>query len=197
MMKERARLLIVSCDNVSRHSYEDAYAHPEVTGAKLSSKSTYPYTWGDVDTWDDYDRKAPIVTFRLRSQVDSRDDISPDGWPYGIKYGFRADDNDMIQHDDVTRYAKTLAAIDKGMRREHDDNGAAGSFGAYVLRLARLLRADAIVMMPARPWYSTTDTTAVYSMTDRPGRVVAHIDDMVRKARIACKRAVGKETAES
>lgn len=194
-MQPKDKLLVVFCDRPTRCS-DEAYAHPEVWGAAIRDGSTSPYTWGDIERHDYYDDKMHIGAFKLTSQIDSKEK-DRDDWPYALRYGYETAGNSLMTERDVHRFGKSIAAIERYLSRTKDEHGEASSFGVLVLRLARALKVEAIVLMPSRPWDMSTDTHLVFRLADKPGEAVWHINNMVRKARTECARLMGRVTEDA
>ncbi len=92
----------------------------------------------------------------------------------------------------MTRNGPSIAAIDRGLTRLHEQDGPVGSIGRYVVRLARVLKLDGVAVLETSQTGSFRDEISVRRCCRLPavGDAVHLIDTVVLELHEACTSRV-------
>jgi hypothetical protein len=190
-----SRLLLVYVDKPNppliysgeRH----AYAHPRILGAAMREDASQLSTLDDVDlSPSDFMHPMPMQDFEAKAQLDNRQSGAD---PYDIRYGYVVCGG-IIDARNVRRLSRPLAAIETGLARIERQHGSTSSFGVMAVRLAMVMKADRIVLMPPHPWSNSTTLGSRFSRNDF-GAAVSRIDSLVQQAWRQCRESCGESVA--
>lgn len=129
------------------HYGTDSYGHFDAVVMRQRGL-TPPERYGDLDVLHrgDDNRKAPLLDgFRFECQVDER---NPEA--YAWRWGYSAAHSSMFSPDDLARYGKSITAVERRLQRFYEQDGPADSVGRFVVRLARILKIDGIIVLETR-----------------------------------------------
>jgi hypothetical protein len=188
------RILVVHCDKPSQVSRMvgdvSAFAHPRVLGAL--AKVSSPATLSDIE-WSVYaDQDSPAIPFRdfqINGQICNRN-----AEPYAMRTGYRVPNGEpTVTYRDMERLAKPLAKLDRALTKLAMTEGEPATYGHYVVRVANVMKAHAIVLVPSRGWSDSMPVDNVFR-ADSFGRAVFYINrqtaDMAKACRVACGEPV-------
>jgi len=190
-MQEKAKLLIVWADLPMQLGSDMAFAHVYARGAVLRSgamtvESSSDFYYEGVP--QNKPREIPLENFSLSAQVDDRR-----AEPYALRYGYKPTDTGMeeiITARDMEEYARPLQRIEAKLREFDENVGPASTFGHLILRLARILHVDYVVIMPSRPWSGTTEPRSRIDLGNFASSVVASVNNVVAEAHNICASKV-------
>ena len=173
----------------------DAYAHFDALvmrrNAGMSDGHYGNYTVL-LDWADEKPRTPCLYNFRVQCQTDDR---KPEA--YAWQWGYQPENGSIFGARDMERYGPSIAAIKRGLDRMHREDGPPEGAGRFVVRLARVLKLDGIVLLETSQTSSFRDaleTGRKIGPSDY-GDVVRGIDNLVVELHRACARRVGKIAA--
>ena len=111
----------------------------------LSNRAKGSPTYGDyrvLGQGDDGRKTLRLDRFRFQCQIDGRRDES-----YAWQWGYQPANGSIFGPRDMELYGQSIAAINRGLDRSYREDGAAEGVGRFVVRLARVLKLDAIVLL--------------------------------------------------
>ncbi len=172
----------------------DAYAHFDalvmrrVCGARCGRYSDYRVSYSDGD-------KGPLPrheNFRFQCQTDDRHAES-----YAWKWGYQPSSGSIFTARDLGHCARSITIIDRALTRMEREDGPAGSVGRFVVRLARILKLDGIVVIGTSPHGSFRDATEIRSQIEprHYADAMRLVDSLVVELHQACAERVGKIAA--
>ncbi len=173
----------------------DAYAHFDAV--VMRRRANLPGAcYGDYTVllnWADEPPRTPcLYNFRVRCQTDDRKAEA-----YGWEWGYQPEHGSIFGVRDMERYGPSLGAIKRGLDRMHREDGPAEGTGRFVVRLARVLKLDGIVLLETSPTSGFRD-----ALETRPrigpkdyGDAVRDIDALVLELHRACAKRVGRIAA--
>ncbi len=169
----------------------EAYAHFDALAMRSEDGRT-PDRYGDLQVFgrgDDERTRLHLDGFRAGCQVDDRHADA-----YGWFWGYRPARGEAFTVDDMTRNGSSIAAIDRGLTRLHEQDGPVGSIGRYVVRLARVLRLDGVAVLETSQTGSFRDEMTVRRCCRLPavGDAVHLIDTVVLELHEACAARVSR-----
>lgn len=179
------RDLLVVRPWVAQFIGNESYGHFDAI--VMRQRNTAPAErYGDLDILHrgDDPGKAPLLDgFRFECQVDER---RPDA--YAWQWGYATTQSSMFTAGDVARYGKSIAAIERGLHRVAETDGRADSVGRFVVRLARLLRVDGIIIIETRTGgsFGAGLTLRYSSLAPEFGTILRRIDDLQAELQAAC-----------
>jgi hypothetical protein len=173
----------------------DAYAHFDAI--VMRRRASLPGAcYGDYTVLLDWAGEQPrtpcLFNFRVRCQTDDRRAEA-----YGWEWGYQPEHGSIFSLRDMERYGPSLGAIKRGLDRMHREDGPAEGAGRFVVRVARVLKLDGIVLLE-------TSQTGSFHDALRTGRrigpsdygdAVRDIDALVLELHRACATRVGKVAA--
>jgi len=137
-------------------------------------------------------RTPCLFNFRARCQTDDRRAEA-----YGWEWGYQPEHGSIFSLRDMERYGPSLGAIKRGLDRMHRKDGPAEGAGRFVVRVARVLKLDGIVLLETSQTGSFHD-----ALRTRPrispkdyGDAVRDIDALVLELHRVCATRVGKVAA--
>jgi len=94
-------------------------------------------------------------------------------------------------------YGPSIAAINRGLDRSYREDGAAEEVGRYVVRLARVLKLDAIVLLETSQSGSFRDGLDVARSIEPAdyGEAIRSIEGLVNGLHRACAQRMGRIAA--
>jgi hypothetical protein len=174
----------------------DAYAHFDgVVMRRNAGVSDGRYgNYTVLLDWADEKLRTPrLHYFRFQCQTDDR---RPEA--YAWQWGYQPEGGGSIfGARDMKRYGPSLAAIKRGLDRMHREDGPAEGAGRFVVRLARVLKLDGIMLLETSQtgsFHDALETGRKIGPSDY-GDAVRGIDDLVVELHRACARRVGKIAA--
>lgn len=179
------RDLLVVRPWVAHYIGNDSYGHFDAI--VMRQRNTAPAErYGDLDILHrgDDNGKAPLLDgFRFECQIDER---RPEA--YAWRWGYAASQSGMFTAGDVARYSKSIAAIERGLQRFAETDGAAESVGRFLVRLARLLRIDGIIVLETRTAGSFGASLTLRHSAIAPefGDILRRIDSLQGELQAAC-----------
>lgn len=128
-------------------------------------------------------KPAHLDGFRFECQIDER---RPEA--YAWRWGYATSQSGLFTGADVARYSKSIAAIERGLQRFAETDGAPESVGRFVVRLARLLRIDGIIILETRRADSFGASLALRHSAVAPefGDILRRIDNLQGELQAAC-----------
>ena len=182
------RDLLVVRPWTTHYSGPDSYGHFDAIVMRQRGL-TIAERYGDLDVLHRGDdrRKAPLLDgFRFECQIDER---RPEA--YACRWGYAGNQSGLFTADDLARYGKSIAAIERGLRRAAETDGEADSVGRLVVRLARMLRIDGIVILETRTNGSFGAGLALRYSSLAPafGTIKSRIDGLQHELQAACQAA--------
>ena len=172
----------------------DAYAHFDA----LAMSHTFGEAcdkYGDLRVFvlgDDGRKTLRLDGFRFQCQTDERKAEA-----YGWQWGYQPGERSVFSFRDIQRYGPSITAIGRALDRMHREDGPPETVGRFVVRLARVLKLQGIVLIETSMAGSFHDAMAVRRMIapDAYGEAIGAIDDLVRELHQACAGRVGKVAA--
>jgi len=173
----------------------DAYAHFDAI--VMRRKPGLPGScYGDysilLDWADETPRMPRLYHFRAQCQTDDR---KPEA--YGWQWGYQAGGGGIFGAHDLERCGPSLGAIKRGLDRMRREDGPAEGAGRFVVRLARVLKLDGIVLLETSltgSFHDAMETRPRIAPSDY-GHAVQDIDTLVLDLHRACAKRVGKIAA--
>ena len=154
----RLRHILVLRPWLSTVSGGDAYAHFDalvMQEAERRPVRTYGY-YRVIGEGDDGRKTLRLDRFRFQCQIDGRREES-----YAWQWGYQPANGSIFGPRDMELYGPSIAAINRGLDRSYREDGAAEAAGRYVVRLARVLKLDGIVLWkPVKPAASAMNWTS-------------------------------------
>jgi hypothetical protein len=169
----------------------NAFAHFRAFGALCDVAR--PCVAGDLDSLvyasEELKSVIPVRNFAVHGQLDN-----DHAQPYAVRWGYELDSgsHNIMCAADVRALAKPLDRLEVAMERMAKLDGAPATIGHTIARLARALRVDWLVVMPARPWGSESTSPIVTYRPAMAGEAVWYIDEQCRKAHVAARKACGE-----
>ena len=172
----------------------DAYAHFDALAMSHTFGQTCD-TYGDLRVFllGDDGRKTPRLDgFRFQCQTDDRKAEA-----YAWQWGYQPEQRSVFTFRDMQRYGPSIAAIGRALERMHREDGPPEGVGRFVVRLARVLKLQGIVLTETSVSGSFCDAMAVRRniAPDAYGEAITAIDHLVRELHRACAGRVGKVAA--
>ena len=132
---------------------------------------------------DDGRTTLRLERFRFRCQVDDREPAA-----YAWEWGYMPLSGDIFNSEHVARYGASYAAIAYGLARLQRQDGPADRVGGFVVRLARVLRLDGIVVLAISGNGRFADALAVRRTIERSDLddAAAAIDQVVTELHQRC-----------
>ena len=172
----------------------DAYAHFDAL-AMRERIDRRDGRYGDywvLSRGDDERKTFRLDQFRFQCQIDDRKPVS-----YGWHWGYQPSNGSIFSARDMALYGSSLAAIDRAMDRLYREDGPTEGTGRFVVRLARVLKLDGIVLLETSANGSFRDEMQVRRRVEPGdyGDAIRTIDDLVLELHRACAKRVGKMAA--
>ena len=182
------RDLLVVRPWTTHYSGTDSYGHFDAIvmrqrGLRIAER------YGDLDVLHrgDSSGKGPLLDgFRFECQIDER---RPEA--YACRWGYAGNQSGLFTADDLARYGKSIAAIERGLRRAAETDGETDSVGHLVVRLARILRIDGIVILETRfnGSFGAGLSLRYSSVAPAFGTITSRIDGLQHELQAACQAA--------
>ena len=172
----------------------DAYAHFDALVMQEAERRPVR-TYGDyrvLGQGDDGRKTLRLDRFRFQCQIDGRRVES-----YAWQWGYQPTNGSIFGPRDVELYGPSIAAINRGLDRSYREDGAAEGIGRYVVRLARVLKLDAIGLLETSQSGSFRDELEVArSITPGDyGEAIRSIESLVNDLHRACVQRMGRMAA--
>jgi hypothetical protein len=122
----------------------DAYAHFDALVMQEAERRPIR-TYGGyrvLGQGDDGRKTLRLDRFRFQCQIDGCHEKS-----YAWQWGYQPANGSIFGPRDMELYGPSIAAINRGLDRSYREDGTAEGVGRYVVRLARVLKLDAIVLL--------------------------------------------------
>lgn len=143
--RERACLLVIRPWLARRSGWDSsAYAHFDALVMTHPAGST-PRRYGDLCVPIGESDDLPALRrerFRFSCQIDDKR-----AGAYAWRWGYTPDAGEVFTLRDLERCGRSFAMIGRAMDRAHREDGPAETVGRHVVRLARALRLDGIVLL--------------------------------------------------
>jgi len=181
----RPRNALVLRPWLSTVSGGDAYAHFDALVMEEAERRPIR-TYGDyrvLGEGDDGRKTLRLDRFRFQCQIDGRRDES-----YAWQWGYQPANGSIFGARDMDLYGPSIAAINRGLDRSYREDGAAEGVGRFVVRLARVLKLDAIVLLETSQSGSFRDGLDVTCSIEPShyGEAIRSIDTLVNDLHCAC-----------
>lgn len=178
---------------VSAVSGGDAYAHFDTLVMQDAERRSIRY--GDyrvLGQGDDGRKTLRLDRFRFQCQIDGRRDES-----YAWQWGYQPANGSIFGPRDMELYGPSIAAINRGLDRSYREDGAAEGVGRFVVRLARVLKLDAIVLLETSQTGSFRDDLEVTRSIEPShyGEAIRSIDALVGDLHRVCVQRMGRLAA--
>ncbi len=173
----------------------DAYAHFDAIVMRRTGGLS-GVCYGDytvlLDWADEKPRVPRLHNFRFQCQTDDR---RPEA--YGWQWGYQPESGSIFGARDMERFGPSLKMIKRGLDRMHHEDGPPEGIGRFMVRLARVLKLDGIVLLDTSLTGSFRDAmeTRPRISPDDYGHAIHDIDTLVLDLHRACARRVGKIAA--
>ncbi len=172
----------------------DAYAHFDALAMREAPDGRYG-RYGDYYPFghgDDGRKVLRLDRFRFQCQTDDRRSEA-----YGWHWGYQPSDGSVFTTRDMDLYAPSLAAIGRAMDRLYREDGPTEGVGRFVVRLARVLKLDGIVVLETSSNGSFGSDIEVRRRVEAGayGEAIRILDDLVLELHRACATRVGKIAA--
>ncbi len=172
----------------------DAYAHFDALAMSLTFGEACD-KYGNYQVFgfgDDGRKMLRLDGFRFQCQTDDRK-AEAYAWQWGYQPGQRS----VFTFRDMQRYGPSIVAIGRALDRMHREDGPAEGVGRFVVRLARVLKLQGIVLIETSVTGSFLSEMAVRRRIapDAYGEAITAIDDLVRELHRACALRLGKVAA--
>jgi len=172
----------------------DAYAHFDALAMREAPRERYG-RYGDYYPFghgDDGRKVLRLDRFRFQCQTDDRRSKA-----YGWHWGYQPSDGSVFTTRDMDLYAPSLAAIGRAMDRLYREDGPTEGVGRFVVRLARVLKLDGIVVLETSSNGSFGSEIEVRRRVEAGayGEAIRILDDLVLELHRACATRVGKIAA--
>ena len=141
---------------------------------------------------DDGRKTLRLDHFRFKCQIDDRRNES-----YAWQWGYQASYGSIFGLEDFERYGALMAAIKRALDRFNREDGAADGVGRFVVRLARALKLDGIVLLETSrtgSFFSELEVRKSVTPGDY-GEAIGAIDRLVLELHRACRERAGKPAA--
>ena len=94
----------------------------------------------------------------------------------------------MFTTEDLDRYASSISAMRRALRRICEEDGTPESVGRYVIRLARILRVDGVVVLETSSNGSFTAGMTLRHRAAAPnfGPIILRIDELQGELQEQC-----------
>jgi len=173
----------------------DAYAHFDAI--VMQRRAGLPGAcYGDymvlLDWADEKPRMPRLHNFRFQCQSDDR---RPEA--YAWQWGYQPEGGSIFGARDMERFGPSLGAIKRGLDRMYHEDGPAEGAGRFMVRLARVLKLDGIVLLETSQTGGFSDAmeTGRRIGPGDYGRAVHDIDALVLQLHRACAKRAGKIAA--
>lgn len=172
----------------------DAYAHFDALAMSCSFGQACD-KYGDYQVFglgDDGRKTLRLDGFRFQCQTDDRKAEA-----YAWQWGYMPEQRSVFTLRDMERYGPSMAAIGRALDRMHREDGPPEGVGRFVVRLARVLKLQGIVLIETSLTGSFLSEMAVRRRIapDAYGDAITAVDDLVRELHRACAVRVGKLAA--
>ncbi len=122
----------------------DAYAHFDALAMSRTFGQTY-HKYGDYQVFglgNDGRKTLRLDGFRFQCQTDDRKAEA-----YAWQWGYLPEQRSVFTFRDMGRYAPSIVAIGRALGRMHREDGPPEGVGRFVVRLARVLKLQGIVLV--------------------------------------------------
>ena len=172
----------------------DAYAHFDALAMSRSFGQAHD-RYGDFRVFapgDDGRKTLRLDHLRFQCQTDGRKAEA-----YAWQWGYQPEQRGVFTFRDMERYGASIVAIGRALDRLHREDGPPEGVGRFVVRLARVLKLQGIVLIETSLTGSFRSEMAVRRRIapDAYGEAITAIDDLVRKLHRACAQRVGRIAA--
>ncbi len=172
----------------------DAYAHFDALAMRETPGRRHD-RYGDycaIGHGDDGRKVLRLDRFRFQCQTDDRRSEA-----YGWHWGYQPSAGSILTARDMELYGPSLAAIGRAMDRLYREDGPTEGVGRFVVRLARVLKLDGIVILETSKTGSFRDEMEVRCRVEAGayGQAIRILDDLVLELHRACATRVGKIAA--
>ncbi len=195
-MSTPARLprLLVLRPYLAHATRDGAYAHVDAL-VMYTRDGTMPLRYGELRPlmWRE-DSVRPILheNFRFTCQVDDRQTA-----PYALRYGYMPENGDVFTTSDLARFAKPLAALQRGMARLVEQEGHTESLGLILSRLARVLRVDSTVLLEVRErgsFFEESHRIRLTAEAPNLGRMIHDLEAVAQELHLRCSDRLGRRS---
>ncbi len=172
----------------------DAYAHFDALAMRETPAPRHE-RYGDYRAFgygDDGRKVLRVDRFRFQCQIDDHRSEA-----YGWNWGYQPSDGSIFTARDMELYGTSIAAIGRAMDRLYREDGPTEGVGRFVVRLARVLKLDGIVVLETSSNGSFRDEMEVRRRVEAGtyGEAIRIVDDLVLELHRACATRVGKVAA--
>ena len=172
----------------------DVYAHFDAL-VMLEAERRPIRTYGDyqvIGGGDDGRKKLRLDRFRFQCQIDGRHKES-----YAWQWGYQPANGSIFGPRDLQIYGPSIAAIIRGLDRSYREDGAAEGVGRFVVRLARVLKLDGIVLLETSQTGSFRDQMEVTRSIEPCdyGAAIRLIEGLVTGLHQTCAQRMGRIAA--
>lgn len=179
------RDLLVIRPWLSTYRGGDGYAHFDALVMRQYNEAV-PQRYGYLDglhCGDDERKTLLLEGFRFECQIDQRRAEA-----YGWRWGYSPARSGMFTAEDLDRYAGSISAMRRALRRIREEDGTSESVGRHVIRLARILRVDGVVVLETSSTGSFTAGMALRHCAAAPnfGPIMLSIDELQGELQEQC-----------
>lgn len=173
----------------------DAYAHFDALVMRRDPGMTTG-RYGDFRVlldWADHRQTSPRPdNFRFRCQTDDRRAEA-----YAWQWGYQGQQHGIFTVRDLEQYGASIGQIKRAMDRMYREDGASEGVGRFVIRLARALKLDGIVLIETSSTGTFRDDMTIrrHVTPSGYGQAVSFLDDLVLELHRDCARRLGKTAA--
>lgn len=172
----------------------DAYAHFDALVMQEAERRPIR-TYGDyrvLGQGDDGRKTLRLDRFRFQCQIDGRREES-----YAWQWGYQPANGSIFGPRDMDLYGRSISAINRGLDRSYREDGAAEGVGRYVVRLARVLKLDAIALLTTSQSGSFRDELEVTRSIEPGdyGEAIRSIESLVNGLHRTCAQRMGRIAA--
>jgi hypothetical protein len=190
----RLRHILVLRPWLSTVSGGDAYAHFDALVMREAERRPVR-TYGDyrvIGEGDDGRKTLRLDRFRFQCQIDGRREES-----YAWQWGYQPANGSIFGPRDMELYGPSIAAINRGLDRSYREDGVAEGVGRYVVRLARVLKLDGIVLLETSQTGSFRDELDVTRSIEPGdyGEAIRSIESLVTSLHRTCAQRMGRIAA--
>ncbi len=172
----------------------DATAHFDALAMRRAFGQAHD-KYGDFRAFgpgDDGRKTLRLDHLHFQCQTDGR---RPEA--YAWQWGYQPGQRGVFTSRDMERYGPSIVAIGRALDRLHREDGPPEGVGRFVVRLARVLKLQGIVLIETSLTGSFRGEMAVRHgiAPDAYDEAVTVIDDLVRELHRACAQRVGRIAA--
>ena len=172
----------------------DAYAHFDAL-AMHRAENQPDHCYGNYRVFglgDDERRTFHLDNFRFKCQIDGRHQES-----YAWQWGYQPANGSIFERRDMERFGPSIAAVGGGLVRCYREDGGGDGVGRFVVRIARVLKLDGIVLLETSQTGSFPDEMQI-RRSIAPGEygdAIQAIDALVLDLQRSCAQRSGRLAA--